>query len=234
MEDGILYNLPNIERNILNNGIIEEGTLGSHFTHVRRQNETRRDEVIPDFGDISQMFGLKMDGVALIVEFPLTPSVCQDPNDFGVVWSLVKSIKRLRGDMIKIIKVVDRLRNEVYQHTPYPDLFDDVGGEVGVEFSHHTHRNWMRWLAKCSPSLGHNSFAEKIIRVVEPLFLNKRTVLAYGVEPIDSTLVHEPRDIEIGGRVLTGPTPLCRQLLPLARHWGSKDNLRAYVDKVAK
>ena len=85
MEDGILYNLPNIERNILNDGIIEQGTLGSHFTHVRRQNVTRRDEVMPEFGDIGQMLGLKMDGVALIVEFPLTPSVCQDPNDFGVV-----------------------------------------------------------------------------------------------------------------------------------------------------
>ena len=216
MEDGILYNLPNIERNILNDGIIEKGTLGSHFTHVRRRNETRHDEVMPDFGDICQMFGLKMDGVALIVEFPRTPSVYQDPNDFGVVGSLVKSIKRLRGDMIKIIKVVDRLRTEVYQHTPYPDLLDDVGGEVGVEFSHHTHRSWMRWLAKGSPSLGRNRLAEKIIRVVETLFLNKRTILADGAEPICSTLINEPRDIEIEGRILTGPTPLCRQLLPLA------------------
>ena len=129
--------------------------------------------MMPDFGDIGQMFGLKVDGVAFIVEFPLTPSVCQDPNDLGVVGSLVKSIKRLRGDMIKIIKVVDRLRAEVYQHTQYPDLLDDVGGEVSVEFSHHTHRSWMRWLAKCSPSLGHNRLAEKIIRVVETIFLNK-------------------------------------------------------------
>ena len=223
MEDGILYNLPNIERNILNDGIIEQGTLGSHFTHVRRRNEMRRDEVMPDFGDIGQMFGLKMDGVALIVEFPLTLSVCHDPNDFRVVGSLVKSIKRLRGDMIKIIKVVDRIRAEVYQHTLYPDLLDDVGGEVGVEFSHHTHRSWMRWLPKCSPSLGRNRLAEKIIRVMETLFLNKRTVLADGAEPIGGTLVNEPRDIEIGGRILTGPTPLCRQLLPLARHWCSND-----------
>ena len=95
MEDGILYNLPNIERNILNDGIIEQGTLGSHFTHIHRQNETRHDEVMPDFGDISQMLGLKVDGMALIVEFPLTPSVYQDPNNLGVIGSLVKSIKRL-------------------------------------------------------------------------------------------------------------------------------------------
>ena len=95
VEDGVLYNLPNIKRNILNDGIIEQGTLGSHFTHVRCRNEMRRDEVMPDFGDIGQMLGLKVDGVALIIEFPLTPSVCQDPNDLGVIGSLVKSIKLL-------------------------------------------------------------------------------------------------------------------------------------------
>ena len=147
MEDGVLYNLPNIKRNILYDGIIEQGTLGSHFTHVRRQNETRCDEVMPDLGDTGQMLGLEVDGVALIVEFPLTPSIFQDPNDLGVVGSLVKPIKWLRGDMIKIIKMVDRILTEVDQHTPHANLLDDVGGEVGIEFSHHTHRSWMRWLA---------------------------------------------------------------------------------------
>ena len=78
----------------------------------------------------------------------------------------------------------------------------------------------MRWLAKCSPSLGRNCLAKKIIRVVETLFLNERTVLEDGAEPIGGTLVNEPCDIEIRGRVLTSPTPFCRQLLPLSRHWG--------------
>ena len=224
MEDGILYNLPNIERNILNDGIIEQGTLGSHFTHVRRQNETRRDEVMPDFGDICQMLGLEVDGVSLIVELPLTPPVCQDPNDLGVIGSLVKPIERLRGDMIKIIKVVDRLRTEVYQHTSHPDLLDDLGGEVGIEFSHHTHRSWMRWLAKRLSSLGRNSFAEEVVRVMETLFFNKRPILADGSEPIDGTLIDKSRYIKIWGRILTGLTPFCRQLLPLTRHWCSKDN----------
>ena len=59
MEDSVLYNLPNIKRDILNDGIVEQGTLGGHFTHVRRQNETRRDEVMLDLGDKGQMFGLK-------------------------------------------------------------------------------------------------------------------------------------------------------------------------------
>ena len=67
MKDGVLYNLPNIKRNILNDGIIEQGTLGSLFTHVRRRNETRRDEVMQDFGDKFQMIGLEVDGMALIV-----------------------------------------------------------------------------------------------------------------------------------------------------------------------
>ena len=58
MEDGVLDNLPQIKRNILNDGIVEKGTLGNHLTHVRRRNETRRDEVMPNLGDIGQMFGL--------------------------------------------------------------------------------------------------------------------------------------------------------------------------------
>ena len=144
MEDGILYNRPNIERNVLNDGIIKQSTLGSHFTHVRRRDETRRDEVMPDFGDIGQMLGLEVDGVPLIVELPLTPPVCQHQNDLGVIGPLIEPIERLHGDMFKIIKVVDRLRTEFYQDTLHPDLLDDVRGEVSVEFLHHTHRSWMR------------------------------------------------------------------------------------------
>ena len=214
--DGVLDNLPNIKRDILNDGIIEQGTLGGHFTHVRRRNEMRHDEVMPDLGDKGQMFGLEMDGMALTVEFPLTPAISQNPNDLGIVGALVKPIKRLRGDMIKIIILIDRLRTEVDQYMPHLNLFDDMGGEIGVEFSHHTHRRWMRWLAKCPPSLSRNRLAEKIIRVVETLFLNERTVLTNGAEPIGGTLVNEPRDIVIWG---PGPTPLGRQFLPLSRHW---------------
>ena len=192
MEDSVLYNLPNIKRNILNDGIVEQGTLGCHFTHVRRRNETRLDEVMPDLGDKGQMLGLEVDGLALAVEFPLTPTISQDPNDLGVVGVLVKQIKRLRGDMVKIKIVIDRLRTEVDQHTPHSNLLDDVGGEIGVEFSHHTHCSWMRWLAKCSPSLSRNSFAEEVVRVMKTLFLDKRSVLADGVELIGGTLIDKP------------------------------------------
>ena len=122
MEDGVLYNLPNIKRNILNDGIVEQGTLGSHFTHVRRQNETQRDEVMPDLGDIGQMLGLEVDDMTLTVEFPLTPAISQDPNDLGVVGALVKPIKRLRGDMVKIIIVmIDSALKST--HTPLTRTF---------------------------------------------------------------------------------------------------------------
>ena len=130
MEDSVLYNLPNIKRNILNDGEVEQGTLGCHFTHIRRLDETRRDEVMPDLGDIVQVLGLELDSMALAVEFPLTPAISQDPNDLGIVEELIKPIKRLRGDMVKIIIVIDRLRTEVGQHTPHSNLLDDVGGEI--------------------------------------------------------------------------------------------------------
>ena len=93
------------------------------------------------------MFGLKVHDVPFPIELPLTPPVGQDPEDLGVVKPLIKPIKRLKWDGVKIIKLVDRLRAEVYQHSTHPDLFDDMRGEVGVEFSYHTRRNWTRWLA---------------------------------------------------------------------------------------
>ena len=221
MEDGVLDNLPNIKRDILNDSIVEQGMLGGHLTHVRCRNETRRDEVMPDLGDKGQIFGLEVDGMALTVEFPLTPAISQNLNDFGVVEALVKPIKRLRGDMIPIIIVIDRLRTEDNQHTPHSNFLDDVGDEIGLEFVHHTHRHWMRWLEKCPPSLGRNRLAEKIIKAVETLFLNERMVLTNGAEPIADTLINEPRDIVIWGRILTGPTPLCRKFLPLSKHWNN-------------
>ena len=56
MEDGILYNLPNIEGYVLDDGVVKQGTLGCHLTHVRCGDETRRDDVMLDLGNIGQMF----------------------------------------------------------------------------------------------------------------------------------------------------------------------------------
>ena len=98
MEDGILDNLPNIERDILDDGVVEKGTLSSHLTHVRHRNKTRRDEVMPDLGNIGQMLGLEVHGVPFVVQLPLTAPVGQNPDDLGVVWLLIEPIKRLRWD----------------------------------------------------------------------------------------------------------------------------------------
>ena len=97
MENGILDNLPNIKRYILDDGVVEQGMLGSHFTHVRRWNETRHAEVMQDLRNIGHMLGLEVHGVPFIVKLPLTSPVGQDPDDLGVVWSLIQPIKRLRG-----------------------------------------------------------------------------------------------------------------------------------------
>ena len=147
MEDGILYNLPNIKRYILYDGVIEQGALGCHFTHVRRRNKTRRDEVMPDLRYEGQMLGLEMDCMARTIDLPLTPAIGQYSYNLGVVGVLVELIERLRWDIVETIKAIDRLRTEVNQYAPHPYFLKHVGREIGVELSHHTHRSWMRWLA---------------------------------------------------------------------------------------
>ena len=147
MEDGILDNLPNIEGYVLDDGVAEQGTLGCHLTHVCRRNEMRRDEVMPHLGNIGQMFGLEVHCVPFAIELPRTLPVGQNPEDLGVVRPLIEPIKRLTGNWVKIIELVDRLCAEVYQHPTHPDLLHDMEGEVGVEFPYHTRRSWMRRLA---------------------------------------------------------------------------------------
>ena len=71
------------------------------------------------------------------IELPSTLPFCQNPEDLGVVGPLMEPIKRLRGDRVKIIELVDRLRAEVYQQPTHQDLFHDMGGEVSVEFLYH-------------------------------------------------------------------------------------------------
>ena len=100
MKDSVLYNLPNIKRDVLDDGIVEQGPLSCHFTHVRRRDETRCDEVMPYLRDKGQVLGLEVDRMALTIELSLAQTISQDPNDLGVVGMLVKPIKRLRRDMI--------------------------------------------------------------------------------------------------------------------------------------
>ena len=81
-------------------GVVEQGTLGCHFTHVRRRNKTRRDEVMPDFRDEGQMLGLEVDCMARTIDLPLTPAISQNSYNLGVVGVLVEPIERLRRDML--------------------------------------------------------------------------------------------------------------------------------------
>ena len=147
MEDGILYNLPNIEWDILDDGEVEQGTLGCHLTHIRSRDKMRSDEVMPNLGNVGQMLGLEIDRMARTVDPPLTSAFGQYADDLRVVGVLAELIKGSRRDMLQAIEAIDRLRTEVDQYAPYPDLFEDMGCEIGVKFSHHAHRCWTRWLA---------------------------------------------------------------------------------------
>ena len=96
------------------------------------------DEVMPDLGDVGQMFGLKVHRMPFTIKLPLILPVGQYPNDFRVVGLCMEPIKGLKGNWVKVIILVDRLRAEVYQHPTHLNLFQNMGGEIAVKFSHHT------------------------------------------------------------------------------------------------
>ena len=121
--------------------------ISRHFTHIRRRNETRCDEVMPYLGDVGQMFGLEVHRLPFTINLPLTLPVGQYPNDLGVVGVLMEPIKGLRGDWFKVKVLVDRLRAEVYQHPAHSNLFQNMGGEIGIKFSYHNCGSW----AACHP-----------------------------------------------------------------------------------
>ena len=83
--------------------------------------------MVPHLRYISQMFGLEVHGVALIVQFPLTSPMCEQSEDFQSVRVLMKPIKNLEVDRLNIVIVVDRLHTEVYQHPTDADLFEHMG-----------------------------------------------------------------------------------------------------------
>ena len=100
MEDGILYNLPNIEWDILDDGEVKQGTLGCHLTHIRCRDKTRSDEVMPNLWNVGQMLGLEIDRMACTVDPPLTPAFGQYADDLRVVGVLAELIKGSRWDML--------------------------------------------------------------------------------------------------------------------------------------
>ena len=84
------------------------------------------------------MFGLEVDGMPLTIKLPLTLPVGQYPNDYRVIRLCIEPIKGHGGNWVKVIILVDRLHAEVYQHSTHSNLFQNVGGEIGVKFSYHT------------------------------------------------------------------------------------------------
>ena len=67
IQDGILYNLADIKWYVLDDGIVEQGSLGRHFTHICYRDEMRCDEVMPYLMNVGQMFGLKVHCMPLVV-----------------------------------------------------------------------------------------------------------------------------------------------------------------------
>ena len=218
MEDGFLYNLPNIERYILDNGVVEHGSFGRHFTHIRRRNETRCDEVMPYLRDVGQMFGLKVNRVPFTVNPPLALPVGQYPNDLEVVRLRMEPIKGLRGNWFKVIVMVDRLRTKAYQHPVHLNLLQYMGGEIGVEFSHHTCGSWFRGLAQCPPPLIRNRLAKEGVGLVKPFLLNKRLILGNEAKLLCRTLIDKLVMVITTCRLFTSSTSLGGHLLSLTRH----------------
>ena len=92
------------------------------------------------------MFGLEVHHMLFTIKLPLTLPVGQYPNDFKVIGLCMEPIKGLRGNWVKVVILVDRLHAEVYQHPAHPNLFQNMGGEIGVQFLYHTRGSGVRRL----------------------------------------------------------------------------------------
>ena len=92
IEDYILYNLANIKWDVLDDGIIEQGPLSRHFTHISCRDETGCDEVMPYLRNVGQVFGLEVHYVPFIVKFPFALPICQHLKNFGIIRGFVELI----------------------------------------------------------------------------------------------------------------------------------------------
>ena len=172
------------------------------------------------------MFGLELPPKPVTIQFPVPLPVGQYLNDLKVVGPLMEPVKGLRRDWVKVIILVDRPRTEVYQLAAHPNLFHDMGGEIGVEFSYHAHRSWTRRLAQGLPSLSLNSFAEEVLGVVKPLLLNEGSVFENEAELLDHTSFDKLGMVIFTGGLVTSPPVLGGHLLARTQHmcgWMGKD-----------
>ena len=128
IEDYILYNLADIKWDVLDDGIVEQGPLGRHFSYIGRWDEMRCDEVMPYLRNVGQVFFLEVHCVPFTVQFPLSLPVGQHPKDFGIVKVFMELIIGFRVNRVKVIVSIDSFRTKVYQHLMHLDPFQYVGG----------------------------------------------------------------------------------------------------------
>ena len=81
---------------------------------------------MPHLRYIGQFFGLEVHDMTLVVQFPLTPPICEQPKDLRIIRVLVKPIKGLGVNWLKVVIVVDRLRTEVYEHPMDVEFFEHM------------------------------------------------------------------------------------------------------------
>ena len=67
IEDGVLFDLTDIKRDVLNDGEIEQCSFRRHLVNIRHWNETRGDKMVSHIRYIGQVFGFEVHGVPLIV-----------------------------------------------------------------------------------------------------------------------------------------------------------------------
>ena len=155
--------------------------------------------------------------MSFTIKLPLTLPVGQYPNGFKLIGLRMEPIKGRGGHWVKIVIMVDRLYTEVYQHPVHSNLFENIGGEISVKFLYHTRGNGMWRLTQCPPSLICNCFAEEVLGVVEPLFLNEQPVFGKEAQLLGRTFVDKLVMVIGTGRLFTSPPSLGGHLLVLTR-----------------
>ena len=103
--------------------------------------------MVPNLGDIGQVFGLEIQSMSLTVEFPLPFPIGQYPKDHKVVRGHIEAIKCPSVHRLQIVEFIYELRTEVGLNPTHPNLFIHVGGKIGVEFSNNHSGSWCRGLA---------------------------------------------------------------------------------------
>ena len=157
------------------------------------------------------MFGLVVPRKPVTIQLPVPLLVSQYPNDLRVVGPLMEPIKGLGRDRV----LVKRPHAEVYQHATHSNLFHDMGGEIGVEFSYHARRSWTRRLTQGLPSLSHSSCTEEVLEVVKPLFLNEGSIFENEAELLDHTFIDKLGLVICTSGLFNSPPSLGGHLLVL-------------------